>query len=58
MVQHFRIQFFANGGIWSKHLNSANKMVHLARCATQDLYNIDTSDMNNTQSRSLSSLSP
>ena len=31
------------------HLNSANKVVHLPRCATQDLYNTDTSGMNNIQ---------
>jgi len=35
---------------------SANKLVHLARCATQGLCNTDTSDVNNTQSRSLPSL--
>jgi len=40
----------ANAGIYSKHLNSANEVVHLARCATQDLYNTDTSDMNKSQS--------
>jgi len=28
-----------------KHLNSANEVVHLARCETQDLYNTDTSDI-------------
>jgi len=27
-----------------------NNVVHLARCATQDLYNTDTSDMNKSQS--------
>jgi len=32
-------------------------VVHLARCATEDLHNTDTSDTNNTQSRSLPSLS-
>ena len=32
----------------SLNLISANKVVHLARCATQDLYNTDTSDMDNT----------
>jgi len=57
MVQHFTTELFANEGIYSKHLNSANKVVHLARCATQDLCNADTSDMNNTQWRSLPSLS-
>ena len=31
-------------------------MVHLARCETQDLYNTDTSDMNESQSWSLPSL--
>jgi len=40
------------------HLNSSTKVVHSARCTTQVLYNINTSDMNNTQSRSLPSLSP
>ena len=54
---HFPIRLFANGVISSKHLNSANKLVHLSRCATQDLYNTHTSDMKNTQSRSLPSLS-
>jgi len=29
-----------------KHLHLANKVVRLARCETQDLYNTDTSDMN------------
>ena len=56
MLQHFLIQLFANGGIYSKHLNSANKVVCLARYAIQDLCNTDTYDMNNTQSRFLSSL--
>jgi len=32
------------------HLNSANKGVHLGRCASQDLYNRDTVDMNESQS--------
>jgi len=32
-------------------------VVHLARCATQDLYDTDTSDMTNPQSRSLPSRS-
>jgi len=41
-----------------QRINSANKVVHFSRCATQDLYNTDTSDMNNTQSLSLPSLSP
>jgi len=27
------------------HLNSADRVVHLARCETQDLYNTDTLDM-------------
>ena len=31
-------------------LYSANKVVHLARCETQDLCNTDTSDMNESQS--------
>jgi len=31
MVQHFLIQLFANGGMWSKHLHSANKVVNLAQ---------------------------
>jgi len=37
--------------------NSANKMVHLARCPKQDFYNTDTSDMNSKQLRPLPSLS-
>jgi len=57
MVQRFPMQLFANGGIYSKHLNSSHEVVHLARCATQDLHSTDTSDMNNTQSRSLPSFS-
>ena len=47
---------FTNGWIYSKHLNSANKVVHSARCGTQDLYNTDAPDMNESQSWSLSSL--
>ena len=47
---------FTNGWIYSKHLNSANKVVHSARCETQDLYNTDAPDMNESQSWSLSSL--
>jgi len=31
-------------------LYSANKLVHLDRCETQDLYNTDTSGMNESQS--------
>ena len=37
-------------------LYSANKVVHLARCETQDLCNTDTSDMNESQSWFLPSL--
>jgi len=43
MFNHCPVQLFANGGIWSKHLNSAHKVVNLA---TQDLYNTDACDMN------------
>jgi len=47
---------FANGGIHSKHFNSANKVVHSARCETQGLYNTDAPHMNGSQSWSLPSL--
>jgi len=39
----------ANGGTLSKYSNSANKVIHLARCATQNFDNTDTSDMNKSQ---------
>jgi len=32
MFHHLLIQLFANRGIYSKRLNSANKVVHLTRC--------------------------
>jgi len=49
MIHYFTIQLFANGGISSKHLNSENKVVYLARSSTQDLHNTDASDMHDTQ---------
>jgi len=45
MFHPFPNWLLAGGGIYSKHLNSASKVVHLARCETQDLYNTDTPDM-------------
>ena len=36
--------------ISSKHLNAVNKVFHLARCATQDLYRADAHDINESQS--------
>jgi len=49
-------RYYSHGSSFSKHLNSTNEVVHLARCATQDLYNTDASDMNKSQSFSLPSL--
>jgi len=42
MFHPFPNWLFADGGIY---LNSANKVVHLSRCDTHDLYNTDTRDM-------------
>jgi len=47
MVHRFPIQLWQTEE--SSQSNSANKVVHLARCATQDFYNTDTSDMNKSQ---------
>jgi len=45
MFHSFPSYLFADGGIYSKHVNSASKVVHLARCETQDLYNTNAPDM-------------
>jgi len=52
----FPISCLQTEGSSQRILHSANTVVHLAKCETQDLYYTDTSDMNELQSWSLPSL--
>ena len=53
MVQHFPFSCLQQKNLVKTLKYKANKVVHLSWCATQDLYNRNTSDMNKSQSRSL-----